>query len=339
MLLSAAGYLFLQRYLVYSADGVYLDLPFLRTEAEKTAGTGAGDDELPPLQVAEPEQEEEPEELPSAEPRRIQAVFASPDELSENGLSDALRVRMEEAGANTLILDMKAEDGSLGFVSVVPLAAGAAVNASDEAVNDAIRAAADEEDLWLVASLSCFRDNAIPKENHKLSIMTDSGYRWYDKDFIGWMNPYNEEAQDYLISLAKELAALGFDEIRLTNCGFPIRGKVRYISYGADAATPFAEAVDKFLLRMREALADTGVRLSVLSDTDTILDGKNDLSGQTLTSLAAAADRIYVPCAPEDLAALTEAVQAAAPEHPDRFFVAVVSEAPETTCSWSLEPG
>jgi hypothetical protein len=234
---------------------------------------------------------------------------------------------------------MKTEDGNLGYVSGSDLAVQAGVNAPDAAVNDEIRAAAEENGLWLVANLSCFRDNEIPKHSHKLSIMTGSGYRWYDTDFIGWMNPYNTEAQDYLIDLATELAGLGFDEIRLSNCGFPVRGKVSYISYGSDASTPFSDAVDDFLGRMEAALADKDVKLSVVSDTSTVLDGKNAASGQTLSSLARLTDRLYIPCAPEDIPALLAAADAALPEPSGSFFVAVVSELPETACSWSLEPG
>lgn len=335
LLFAAAGYLYLQRYLVYSADGVYLDLPFLRTD-EKPAPNGDGTD-LPPVQVAQPEKPETPP--PPERPDRIRAVLADPEALSEAGLSEPLRNRFAESGANTLILTMKAEGGSLGFFSQTELAVGAGVSQTDLAVNDAIRAAAKEPELWLVAKISCFRDNAIPKYKHKLSIMTGSGYRWYDTEYTGWMNPYSEEAQEYLIALAKELAELGFDEILLENCGFPVRGKVSYISYGANASTPFSDVIDDFLGRMEAALSEFPVAISVLTDAETVQNGKNPASGHTLALLTAKADRIYVPCKEEEIPALSAAVRQAAPDAADGFFVAVVPEVPDTASNWAIDRG
>lgn len=64
LVLAAAGLMFGQRYIIYTDDGVRLELPFFRRE-EASASTPSVDPDV--VQLPRPEPEELPEELPKDE--------------------------------------------------------------------------------------------------------------------------------------------------------------------------------------------------------------------------------------------------------------------------------
>ena len=69
LVLTAAGLMFGQRYIVYTDDGVRLELPFFRRE-EASVSAPAVDPDV--VQLPRPEPEELPEELPEDEDSVLQ---------------------------------------------------------------------------------------------------------------------------------------------------------------------------------------------------------------------------------------------------------------------------
>ena len=134
--------------------------------------------------------------------------------------------------------------------------------------------------------------------DNSLAIRTGSGYNWTDPEGIRWTNPAVTQVRDYLVGICQELAALGFDEILLDNVGYPTQGNLHYIKQGEtydpeDLSGP----VEQFCKEVAEALADTGVKLSIATQP-AVLDGTGDTSGQTPALLGTYAQRVYVT-APE----------------------------------------
>ena len=52
-----------------------------------------------------------------------------------------------------------------------------------------------------------------------------------DQQGLGWTNPYNQTVWAYNIALARELVALGFDEIQFDYVSFPSDGNLSSIRY------------------------------------------------------------------------------------------------------------
>ena len=120
--------------------------------------------------------------------------------------------------------------------------------------------------------------------------------------------PMTRAARQYLCGLAAEIAQLGFDEILLTDLGYPTVGKIDKIDYnGADRG----ESIRLFLEELRAALAEYGAALSVELPAETILSGRDDTAGLVLADIAPLADRVYAVTTADQIPALTEAVAAA----------------------------
>ena len=208
----------------------------------------------------------------------FQGVFLSLDQLADaQTLAD---------GYDGVILPMKTADGALGYVSALPLAADAGASSGDPDRNEALRALNDTPGLYTVAQVSCLRDSALVREEPGLSLHRVSGSPWLDESRQGWLDPAQPQVQSYLIGLCRELAQLGFDEILLTDCGFPTQGDQDSLR----AVEEKEETLETFCRQLQGALADTPVTLSVMGQRDSVT--ADPVSGQT-TALLATFGRVW----------------------------------------------
>ena len=208
----------------------------------------------------------------------FQGVFLSLDQLADaQTLAD---------GYDGVILPMKTADGALGYVSALPLAADAGASSGDPDRNEVLRALNDTPGLYTVAQVSCLRDSALVREEPGLSLHRVSGSPWLDESRQGWLDPAQPQVQSYLIGLCRELAQLGFDEILLTDCGFPTQGDLDSLR----AVEEKEETLETVCRQLQGALADTPVTLSVMGQRDSVT--ADPVSGQT-TALLATFGRVW----------------------------------------------
>ena len=162
-------------------------------------------------------------------------------------------------------------------------------------------------DTWTVARIACFADmdfaNAQPDQAGLLR--TGDGWLWYDDDAACWLDPGKAAAREYLVQLCKECAELGFDEILLDYCTYPVHGRLDRIDYGS--VTNLTDTLSVFVEGVREALPKT-TALSVLV-RDQVTADAND-GGVTLALLTEHFDRIYVDTDTVDAAALQKLLPA-----------------------------
>ena len=279
LVLLVGVYFFMQWYVVYSDDGsVHLELPFFQEkEAEPT--------DLPPVELPEPELKVEVEIVPP-EPVRTLPVSLPREALYDGTAAE----RVTEGGGTAALFDMKAETGELGWVSDQPLAVAAQVSGGDPAINVAVRAQAEDDGVYRIARIACFKDHLISNADTNMAILTNSGYRWTDPEKVRWVSPTSEKVRDYLTALCVELASLGFDEILLDYAGYPTEGNLHYIKKGeAYNAAEFETVISGFYAQIAAALEGTDTALSVVYDAQTAA-----LSGQSEQGIAAAGAAVVV---------------------------------------------
>ena len=321
LVLAVAALFFLEPYWVYSADGGRLYLPWVQEPEETPVQTVPTPSQ--PLVVITPE--------PVAEDP-LHAVL-----LPRSALSDGTaRALVDQAGGNAALFDMKADDGTLAFVSASPLAVSAGVNAAAGA-NEAITALNAQEGLYTVARLSCFRDNALPRQRNNLALRSSLG-NWRDGDGIRWLSPAYQENRQYIADLCLELAGLGFDEILLDYAAFPLTGNLDAILTGA-AYEPdtLAQTVQSFYTQVAAALkaAYPQVRLSVVADPAALTADGTSQSGQALT-MASAVDRVWVWGLGEDRDACEELLAQAGLAEPKSDLVSIATQAGPEDRSWAI---
>lgn len=329
-------YFWLKPHMVYTENGVTLDLPWFQSApvSQETAEPAASETPEPSV---EPEPTPEPVTPTNGVVRGVEVTV-------EELLDGTAKERLAAAGGNALVLTMKDMRGRLAYVSEVELAQTLQASDADRSVNEAIRTY-HEEGTYLVARMECFRDELLPYHASEAALRTRSGYRWTTPDKVHWLAPTHEMVRNYLKDVARELAELGFDEIVLTGGAYPDEGHLEYLqegpSYPVDQEGGLTRALDQFYEELAVVLADTPAKLSVESSESVLINGGDENSGQTVSVLAAHAWRVWVLVEEAGAADLSQTLTQAGMTQPGQGVVLMAAQPPSGggEQSWMLMSG
>ena len=129
--------------------------------------------------------------------------------------------QMAKRDINSIVLDAKDYDGPVTYASKAPLAleTGAAKGAPIRDLSRVIRFV-HQKGIRVVMRVSCFDDEFMSKAKPQLSVQS----KWGKPYPIGWLDPNNTEAQDYILSLVQESLDAGADEVQLDYVRYPVLG-------------------------------------------------------------------------------------------------------------------
>ena len=140
-------------------------------------------------------------------------------------------------GAAYAVVTLKDSSGQILYPSALPAAAGSIEGAFLDP--SLIASVLKENGLVPVAKLAAFRDPAAARDNRGMAIgYTGQEYLWLDnKASAGgnpWLNPYSDEAVQFIGDLIGEVQSMGFDHVLLENVQFPLaqNGKQDFGSTG-----------------------------------------------------------------------------------------------------------
>ena len=169
---------------------------------------------------------------------------------------------LEHDGLTALELDVKDENGEVGFApSAVPLAVSSGAARDYYAPRDVARRA-HERGLYLIGRIVTFEDPVLSRARPDLAIRHTDGSVWRDAAGLGWTNPYDKRVWKYNLDLAAAAARAGFDEIMFDYVRFPSDGDVGRAVYRNPASLGRREAIPAFLRYARSRLDRYGVRVS-----------------------------------------------------------------------------
>jgi hypothetical protein len=171
-------------------------------------------------------------------------------------------IAMKSSGLNTIELDIKDENGDIGFPVNVPLARQVGAAKRYYNVRQAI-SKVHAAGLYLIGRIVTFEDPILAAGAPELSIRRPDGSRWLTNGGLGWTNPYDKRVWKYNVDIAEQAAKLGFDEIQFDYVRFPSDGDISQIVYPGKKTQPMGWTIPLFLKYARERLKPLGVRLSV----------------------------------------------------------------------------
>ena len=167
---------------------------------------------------------------------------------------------------NTVILDGKDMSGSLSFPSKVSLATDIGANASPVIKDPAkLFHALHEKELHVCIRLVLFYDPLLAAKRPDLAVRSaTSGGPWRENGKLAWVDPSHSTVQTYNLDIARELAAMGVDEIQFDYIRFPTMGNTQDAIYGFDEEKILKhQIITDFLAEARKALVPYRVLLSI----------------------------------------------------------------------------
>jgi hypothetical protein len=208
----------------------------------------------------------------AAKPRPSGPVLAPmPDEVRGIHVTMALAslpgkldeyLELEAEGLNTIQLDIKDENGEVGFIpSAVPLATQ--VGAAKPYYRPrAVARRLEQEGIYLIGRVVVFEDPRLAEGAPQLALKTRDGSVWRTRGGLAWSNPYDRRVWDYNVSLAEVAARAGFDEIQFDYVRFPSDGDVEGIVFPGKTATAPGWVIAEFVHYAAKRLRPLGVRVS-----------------------------------------------------------------------------
>jgi hypothetical protein len=227
---------------------------------------------------------------PRSLPPEIRGVHVTMALASIPGKLDQY-VALARDGLNTIELDVKDENGEIGFVpSAVPLAR--ATGAAKPYYKPRVEAEKiHKAGIYLIGRVVTFEDPVLAEQRPHLALHHPDGSIWHNNAGLGWANPYDKRVWRYVVDIGAAAARAGFDEIQFDYVRFPSDGDVNTIAYPVKTKMPMGWVITSFAQYAAKRLHPLGVRVSV----DVFgLSATRDLGiGQKPAYLARYVDAVY----------------------------------------------
>lgn len=217
--------LWLDRFLVYTKDGAYLDF----SQSNKLmSGELTGDTEPRPTVSIHYGDEDATQ---SGKLQQLNGFYITEEDLAAPQSSrtpqetsaqkiDALIASIQTLPAGTpVMLEVKNSKGRFFYGSTVGSQRSSLINTAkvDELID-----ALNGQNVYLIAKLPAFRDYYFGLNNVPLGLHHTTGrYLWQDEGGCYWLNPAHQGALTYLAQIVTELKAKGFDEVVFSEFRFP----------------------------------------------------------------------------------------------------------------------
>jgi hypothetical protein len=193
-------------------------------------------------------------------PKELRGVHVT---MSLASLPGRMEHYLAMPGLNTIELDVKDENGRVGFLTqTVPLAlrTGAAGPFYDpKRMARLVHAHGD----YLIGRVVTFEDPVLSEKRPDLAIHNADGSVWHTNAGLGWTNPYDRRVWRYDVDIAAAAAKAGFDEIQFDYVRFPSDGDLSLIRYPGKHPQSMRWTIPAFAQYAASRLHPLGARVSV----------------------------------------------------------------------------
>lgn len=223
----------------------------------------------------------------------VKGIYMTGYTAGSEQLDELIRL-VEETELNTLVIDVKNDDGQITYAMDSPLVQE--TGAATAQIPD-IRTLVEkcrEKDIYLIARVVAFKDPLLAEKRPELAVRKKNGEIFRDKKGLAWVNPYEKEVWDYLVEIAAQAADAGFDEIQFDYIRFSTDLKAEELDFGPEAeGKSRTRVITEFTQYAYDALSPLGVKVSA-DVYGTVIDNRidQDIVGQRYADMARHLDYI-----------------------------------------------
>ena len=245
------------------------------------SGNGISENAGSPNAVSENDTSEEGL-LPGEERVKVKWIYVTGAMAGTSGMDDLIAL-VDRTELNTMVIDVKNDDGRVVYEMDTPMVSE--IGSSKKLVSDmpGLIQKCKEHDIYLIARIVAFKDPFLAENRTDLALHDESGNLFRDSSGLAWVNPYKEEVWKYLLEIAEEAVAIGFDEIQFDYIRFATDSGMKNVDFGPEAEEKSREAViTEFVEYASERLHSQGIPVSadvygivIDSELDASLVGQN----------------------------------------------------------------
>src|SRR3989338_5507927 len=218
-----------------------------------------------------------PEEIPVVPhlktPKPVRAIYMTQCVVGTPSFRSELVKLIDDTELNAVIIDIKDYSGKLAFI---PKDSKLKPSVSDKCRAGDMESfvkTLHEKDIYVIGRITVFQDPYYTAVHPELAVKKASdGSVWKDHKGLSFIDVSARPFWDYIIDIAKESYAIGFDELNFDYVRFPSDGNMKDIYFPHGTGVLKAEALEDFFKYLSSALRPTGATMSV------------DLFGMTTTN-------------------------------------------------------
>ena len=215
-------FIYLGRFVTYDNAGAHLDYEQHLT-ATRTPEPAVSDEDFSFDTVLDAASEEDGD---TAQTAKLTGYYITTTMLASG--VDQVRAALSQADDyNAVMVDVKSIFGSFYYSTAISGAAKATV-LDIKQVDQLIAELAQQKGVTLIARVPAFSDPEYSLKHQSQALPLYNGALWTDENNCYWMNPYSNDVQGYLTSIALELANLGFDEVLFDDFYFPDSDRISW---------------------------------------------------------------------------------------------------------------
>jgi hypothetical protein len=208
--------------------------------------------------AAQPAEQKPPRPRPL--PAEVRGVHVT---MALASLPGQIDTYLKIPGLNTLEVDVKDENGEIGFL--LPATSLARKIGASKPYYKAGHLAGKTRasGVYLIGRVVVFEDPMLSEARPELAIRLPDDSVWRNDAGLGWVNPYLKRVWDYNLEVASAAARAGFDEIQFDYVRFPSDGDVESAVYRGKSAEAQGWTIARFVHYAATRLRKLGVRVSV----------------------------------------------------------------------------
>lgn len=267
-----------------------------RTQEERTESVsgndGAAKIDMPAKESDEAENDGSEENM-RPNPVKVKGIYVS-GPVAGTAKMDELIDLVDRTELNAMVIDVKNDEGKVTYKMQSEQVQE--LDASIGYISDisGLVKKCKEKDIYLIARIVAFRDPYLAEKKPEWAVHDENGEVFRDKNGMAWVNPYRQEVWDYLVEIALQAAADGFDEVQFDYIRFSTDIREEEVDYGPEAEkTDKVEIITEFTKYLNRKLRPCGVY--VAADVfGTVIDNETDqkIVGQDYVAMAENMDYI-----------------------------------------------
>lgn len=256
----------------------------------------------PPV-VETPKQPDPPKQPAREMPKQVRGIMLSGWYAGSPDLYKPLLDWAKAAGINTVVLDIKAEDGKISWESDIPLAKE--IGSNERKIGDikALMADLHERGFWVAGRIVTMNDQFLYRARPSETIPGFSGGAY------SFMNPASKVVYDYNLAIAKAAIEAGVDEIQWDYIRYPYNKEAQPFmdaqTTNATRRAAILNFVKNSITDLRAIKPELKVSVDVFGLTTSVDEGDDMKIGQDYREIAEVADAIAPMMYPSHYAAGT----------------------------------
>ena len=150
----------------------------------------------------------------------VRGIYLNGYHMTNNSKLEIINNILDNTNVNSLVIDVKTDNGHILFDSVNELAVEMS-NVRSKYNSERLNTLKDKNDLYLIGRVVVFQDPLFAKNYPNEAVFDSYRNNIYSQDGQYFIDPGSEKARNYVINIAKEACELGFDEIQFDYIRYP----------------------------------------------------------------------------------------------------------------------